>query len=66
MHLYAEYLEGIRPTLMRNNVKLIHLGRVEGLPVPVQYGGQGRDLLSTLIAMEALGRGCRDQGEGKE
>ncbi len=36
MHLYAEYLEGIRPTLMRNNVKLIHLGRVEGLPVPVQ------------------------------
>ena len=36
MHLYAEYLVGIRPTLMRNNVKLIHLGRVEGLPVPVQ------------------------------
>ena len=36
MHLYAEYLVGIRPTLMRNNVRLIHLGRVEGLPVPVQ------------------------------
>jgi len=36
MHLYAEYLEGIRPTLMKNNVKLIHLGRAEGLPVPVQ------------------------------
>jgi len=33
-----------------------------GLPVPVEYGGQGRDLLSTIIAMEALGRGCRDNG----
>jgi len=35
---------------------------VLGLPVPVEYGGQGRDLLSTLIAMEALGRGCPDNG----
>jgi undecaprenyl diphosphate synthase len=36
MHLYAEYLVGIRPTLMKNNVKLIHLGRLAGLPAPVQ------------------------------
>jgi undecaprenyl diphosphate synthase len=36
MHLYAEYLAGIRPTLMKNNVKLIHLGRLDGLPVSVQ------------------------------
>jgi hypothetical protein len=33
-----------------------------GLPVPAEYGGQGRDLLTTIIAMEALGRGCRDNG----
>jgi alkylation response protein AidB-like acyl-CoA dehydrogenase len=33
-----------------------------GLPVPVEYGGQGRDLLTTMIAMEALGRGCLDNG----
>ncbi|HTO91483.1 MAG TPA: acyl-CoA dehydrogenase family protein [Candidatus Sulfotelmatobacter sp.] len=33
-----------------------------GLPVPVEYGGQGRDLLTTIIAMEALGKGCRDNG----
>ncbi len=33
-----------------------------GLPVPVEYGGQGRDLLTTILAMEALGRGCRDNG----
>ncbi len=32
MHLYADYLVGIRPNLMKNNVKLVHLGRVAGLP----------------------------------
>ncbi len=32
MHLYADYLVAIRPNLMRNNVKLIHLGRMAGLP----------------------------------
>jgi undecaprenyl diphosphate synthase len=36
MHLYTEYLVAIRPTLMRNNVSLIHLGRLAGLPLPVQ------------------------------
>jgi undecaprenyl diphosphate synthase len=35
MHLYADYLVGIRPSLMRNNVRLLHLGRVEGLPQSV-------------------------------
>jgi len=35
---------------------------LHGLPVPVEYGGSGRDLLTTTIAMEALGRGCRDNG----
>jgi undecaprenyl diphosphate synthase len=32
MHLYADYLVGIRPNLMRNNVRLVHLGRIAGLP----------------------------------
>lgn len=36
MHLYTEYLAGIRGTLMKNNVQLIHLGRLNGLPQPVQ------------------------------
>jgi len=36
MHLYTQYLVGIRPTLMKNNVKLIHLGRLAGLPEAVQ------------------------------
>jgi hypothetical protein len=35
---------------------------IHGLPVPAEYGGQGRDLLTTLVAMEALGRGCHDNG----
>ncbi len=32
MHLYADYLVAIRPNLMRDNVRLIHLGRMAGLP----------------------------------
>lgn len=32
MHLYKRYLEEIRPTLMKNNVKLMHLGRRVPLP----------------------------------
>jgi undecaprenyl diphosphate synthase len=32
MHLYAEYLVGMRPKLMEDNVRLIHLGRKEALP----------------------------------
>ena len=35
MHIHSEYLVGIRPTLMNNNVKLIHLGRKKGLPEKV-------------------------------
>jgi len=35
MHLYADYLVGIRPSLMRNNVRLLHLGHMEGLPQSV-------------------------------
>jgi undecaprenyl diphosphate synthase len=36
MHLYTQYLIEIRPTLMKNNVKLIHLGRPAQLPPAVQ------------------------------
>jgi len=33
-----------------------------GLPIPPEYGGQGGSLLSTIVAMESLGHGCRDNG----
>ncbi len=36
MHLYTQYLVGIRPTMMKNNVKLIHLGRLAQLPPAVK------------------------------
>ncbi len=32
MHLYTQYLEGIRPMLMKNDARLVHLGRKEQLP----------------------------------
>jgi undecaprenyl diphosphate synthase len=32
MNLYSRYLEEIRPNLMRNNVKLVHLGQTAKLP----------------------------------
>jgi len=36
MHLYTRYLVEIRPTLMKNNVKLIHLGQLAQLPQAVK------------------------------
>jgi alkylation response protein AidB-like acyl-CoA dehydrogenase len=33
-----------------------------GLPVPEEYGGAGADALTTMIALEALGRACTDNG----
>jgi alkylation response protein AidB-like acyl-CoA dehydrogenase len=35
---------------------------VNGLPVPEQYGGRGKDLATTIAAMEGLGYGCPDNG----
>jgi undecaprenyl diphosphate synthase len=35
MHIHSEYLVEIRPILMKNDVKLIHLGRKKGLPPQV-------------------------------
>jgi alkylation response protein AidB-like acyl-CoA dehydrogenase len=35
---------------------------IQGLPIPVEYGGGGADILTTVCALEALGYGCRDNG----
>lgn len=35
---------------------------LQGLPVPEEFGGTGLDSLSTAVALEALGYGCRDGG----
>jgi undecaprenyl diphosphate synthase len=36
MHLYTEYLIGIRPMMMKNEVRLMHFGRLDNLPVKLQ------------------------------
>jgi len=35
---------------------------IQGLPFPAQYGGSDADVLTTMLAMEALGVACADQG----
>lgn len=35
---------------------------VQGLPFPESYGGGGQDIPTTILAMEALGYGCPDNG----
>jgi alkylation response protein AidB-like acyl-CoA dehydrogenase len=35
---------------------------IQGLAVPSEYGGLGQDPLTTVGALERLGRGCRDNG----
>ena len=35
---------------------------IQGLPVPVDYGGGGADALTIALAMEALGYACSDNG----
>ena len=35
---------------------------IVGLPFPEEYGGQGADALTTILAMEGLGYGCGDNG----
>ncbi|MBN1972348.1 MAG: isoprenyl transferase [Sedimentisphaerales bacterium] len=48
MHLYIQYLVGIRNILMKNNVKLIHLGRMATLP-----GSVRKELLETMRLTES-------------
>lgn len=33
-----------------------------GLPIPEEYGGLNADILTTILAMEGLGYGCKDNG----
>ncbi len=35
---------------------------VHGLPFPKEFGGQEADIITTMLAMEGLGYGCRDSG----
>ena len=35
---------------------------VQGLPIPEDYGGVGQDVITCMLAMQALGYGCNDSG----
>jgi alkylation response protein AidB-like acyl-CoA dehydrogenase len=35
---------------------------IQALPVPREHGGLGQDIVSCMLAMQALGKGCRDSG----
>jgi alkylation response protein AidB-like acyl-CoA dehydrogenase len=35
---------------------------IQGLPIPEEYGGRGRDALTAVLALESLGAACPDQG----
>ncbi len=35
---------------------------IQGLPFPEEYGGTGADVITTMLAMEALGYACKDHG----
>jgi alkylation response protein AidB-like acyl-CoA dehydrogenase len=46
----------------RENFKRCAQFGIHGLPFPKEYGGMGQDIINTVLAMEALGYGCRDSG----
>lgn len=35
---------------------------IQGLPFPEEYGGANADIMTTMLTMEGLGYGCRDNG----
>ena len=35
---------------------------IQGLPIPEEFGGSAQDVMTTMLAMEALGYACLDQG----
>ncbi len=35
---------------------------IQGMPMPEEYGGASADILTTMVTMEGLGYGCRDNG----
>ncbi len=35
---------------------------IQGLPFPEEYGGAEADIMTTMLTMEGLGYGCRDNG----
>jgi alkylation response protein AidB-like acyl-CoA dehydrogenase len=37
---------------------------IQGMPFPTAWGGQGMDLMTTILVLETIGYACRDNGLG--
>ena len=48
--------------LARENWKKCAQMGILGLAIPEEYGGSATDILTTMLVMEGLGYGCRDNG----
>lgn len=48
--------------LGRQNWKKCARMGILGLAIPEEYGGSGTDIMTTMLVMEGLGYGCRDNG----
>lgn len=48
--------------LSRENWKKCAEIGILGLAIPEEYGGSGTDIMTTMLVMEGLGYGCRDNG----
>jgi len=65
MHLYTRYLIDMRALLMRNNVRMVHLGQAEGLPLAVRKALSGTIKMTAgnggMVLALALNYGSRDE-----
>jgi alkylation response protein AidB-like acyl-CoA dehydrogenase len=51
-----------RGELPRENWQKCAQFGILGMAIPEEYGGSGADILTTMLVMEGLGYGCRDNG----
>jgi len=49
-------------TFWRDGFRRMAAFGLPGLPIPAEFGGQGAGMLETLLAMQALGYACPDNG----
>ena len=64
MYLYSQYLVKIRPMLMENNVRLVHLGLASQLPESVQTALETVDMTAAntgMVLALALNYGSRTE-----
>jgi alkylation response protein AidB-like acyl-CoA dehydrogenase len=49
-------------SLSRENWKKCAQFGIQGMPFPEAYGGSDADILTSMLTMEGLGYGCKDNG----